>query len=78
MHICCKGDSLSSDDKCNSVTDKDKCKCARRVDFGDINEECAWKVRILELCGRVSKDSARVAATAASNCGTRWSGMTLG
>merc|ERR1712087_226602 len=45
MPGCCKGDSLSSNEKCNTI--KDKCNqrsSCEFVDFGDLNDECAWKV----------------------------------
>merc|ERR1719249_305627 len=44
---CCKGDSLTSKDKCNAIEDKDKCNARSMcefIDFGILEIDCNWEV----------------------------------
>merc|ERR1719249_133312 len=42
---CCKGDSLKSQDKCNTIKDKDNARSSCQfIDFGVLEEDCKWEV----------------------------------
>merc|ERR1719208_622092 len=47
MPGCCKGDSLASNEKCNTIEDKDKCNArssCQFIDFGILEEDCFIEV----------------------------------